>query len=94
MKHAGVGRGWRGPDVPTGGRHGGRIIWIGLAAVVVLDLAGGCGKIGSPIPPEDIGIAAKLERERQERAAGDSKESEPHPDDEVELPPLRPVRTR
>ena len=89
-----MGRSGIEPGVSTRGRPGGRIIWIGLAAALVLDLAGGCGKVGSPSPPEDIGIAAKLERERQERAAEDSKAAERQPDDAVELPPLRPVDTR
>lgn len=80
--------------MPRIGSFGAGIIWMGLAAAVVLDLLGGCGKIGSPIPPEDIGIAAKLERERREQAARDRKEAERERDEEVELPPLRPIGTR
>ena len=80
--------------MPKSSSYGAGIIWIGLAAAVVLDLAGGCGKIGSPIPPEDIGIAAKLERDRQEQAAEDSKEAERQRDEGIELPPLRPIGTR
>lgn len=80
--------------MPKFGSLGVGIIWIGLAAAVVLDLLGGCGKVGSPIPPEDIGIAAKLERERQEQAVPDAAEVEREREDEVELPPLRPIDTR
>lgn len=80
--------------MPQIGSPGVGIIWIGLAAAVVLDLLGGCGKVGSPIPPEDIGIAAKLERERREQAAKDRKEIERQRPEEVELPPLRPIGTR
>lgn len=80
--------------MPKFGSLGVRIIWIGLAAAVVLDWLGGCGKIGSPIPPEDIGIAAKVERERQEQAVEDTEEAERRREEEVELPVLRPIGTR
>lgn len=79
--------------MPKFGSFGAGIIWMGLAAAVVLDLLGGCGKVGPPIPPEDIGIAAKIERERREQAAKD-REAEPQREEEVELPPLRPVGIR
>ncbi len=84
--------GSKGPGVPKFGSFRAGIIWMGLAAAVVLDLVGGCGKVGSPIPPEDVGIAAKLEQERQEQAKRDKKEAER--EEELELPPLRPFGTR
>lgn len=49
--------------------------------------AAGCGVVGSPIAPEDIGIEAKIRAQRQaeeQRATPDEKP-------EVVLPPLRPV---
>lgn len=94
MTGTGAGRRWQAPGAPARCRAGGRIIWIGLAVAVVLDLLGGCGKIGSPIPPEDIGIAAKLEREGEEQAAQDEEEAERRREEDVKLPPLRPIGTR
>ncbi len=77
--------------MPKFGSFGVGIIWIGLAAAVMLDLLGGCGKVGSPIPPEDIGIAAKIE---QEQAAQERTEAGREREEEVELPPLRPTDGR
>ena len=61
---------------------------------VVLDWLGGCGKVGSPIAPEDIGIAAKVEQERRAASGEDREEAEREEKEEVELPPLRPIGTR
>jgi hypothetical protein len=36
---------------------------VGLLALLVI-VAGGCGTVGPPIPPEEIGIAAKVEKEK------------------------------
>lgn len=59
-----------------------------------------CGTIGSPIPPEDVGLAPLIERQKRQDALDkkpDAEESqtlmEPQGQD-VELPPLRPVGTR
>ncbi len=69
--------------------------------------AGGCGNQGPPIPPEDVGIRAKVLRAQQEKAkqAQAAKPAEPAPpamappaeappQDDVQLPPYRPVGTR
>lgn len=69
--------------------------------------AGGCGNQGPPIPPEDVGIRAKVLRAQQEKAkqAQPVKPAEPvlpataqpeetPPQDDVQLPPYRPVGTR
>lgn len=68
---------------------------------------GGCGNQGPPIPPEDVGIRAKVLRAQQEKAkqAQPVKPAEPvlpataepeetAPQDDVLLPPYRPVGTR
>lgn len=99
-------------DGPGPGRAPGRcagragMIWIGLLLVSVLDLHGGCGKVGSPIPPEEVGVAAKLEQERRARAkqqrapeatgpiAPEGAGPEDSPEGEPSLPPLRPLRSR
>ena len=35
-----------------------------LVGALWLATLSGCGTVGPPIPPEDIGVSAKLERER------------------------------
>jgi hypothetical protein len=60
-----------------------------------------CGTIGSPIPPEDVGVAPTIDRQKRadaEASKRDAAESEPvvvEPQgQDVDLPPLRPVGTR
>jgi predicted small lipoprotein YifL len=64
----------------------------------------GCGNVGPPIPPESIGVAAKLKKEQlkkeQEKAApgepgreGQPPEA-PVPPEEEALPEFRPIGTR
>lgn len=62
---------------------------IGVTIMVLL----GCGTVGPPLPPEQIGIEAKI---RQQRAQEDSDRSTqekiiPIGEGEVVLPPLQPV---
>ncbi len=58
----------------------------------------GCGAIGPPIPPEEVGIAAKLLREEKRAAKEERKRKTQEPEktmeDEVTLPPLRPIGER
>jgi hypothetical protein len=67
----------------------------------------GCGVVGGPIPPEDVGVAPVIERQKREQAqrAGAQppalerpQDQEPLPSElrgqDEELPPLRPVGTR
>ena len=72
-----------------------------VVAFAVLSSAA-CGVIGSPIPPEDVGVAPVIERQQRLDAleAAKKKEAfesqpvvEPQGQD-VELPDLRPVGTR
>ena len=64
-----------------------------------------CGVVGPPVAPENVGVAATIERQKQldardaeQREAATKKESmEPGPDvqsQELDLPPLRPVGAR
>jgi hypothetical protein len=77
-----------------------------VAGVMVIMLEG-CGAVGSPIPPENVGVNATIERQktlesleekrRKDAAVGES--TEPEPDSalqgqDVNLPPLQPVGTR
>ncbi|MGH7181677.1 MAG: hypothetical protein ACREJN_06855 [Nitrospiraceae bacterium] len=69
----------------------------------------GCGAVGSPIPPERVGVNATIERQktlesleekrRKDAAVVEPTEPEPEPDSglqgqDVNLPPLQPVGTR
>ena len=66
-----------------------------------------CGAVGSPVPPESVGVNLTIERqkklealeEKQREAAEEAESVEPQPDpmlqgQDVDLPPLRPVGTR
>ena len=59
-----------------------------------------CGVTGSPIPPEDVGVAPVIERQKRadaEAAKREAVESQPVMEpqgQDVDLPPLRPVGTR
>ena len=70
-----------------------------VAAFAFLSCAA-CGVIGSPIPPEDVGVAPVIERQRRldalEGAKQGAAESQPavEPQENLELPDLRPVGTR
>lgn len=60
-----------------------------------------CGVIGSPIAPEDVGVAPLIERQKRLDALDakqrDAAESQPLAEpqgQDVDLPPLRPVGVR
>ena len=67
-----------------------------LAACIVMACAWatGCGMVGNPLPPEDIGIEAKV-RAQAERARSTQEENQPGPgeksESEITLPPLQPL---
>ncbi len=72
-------------------------------AIVVLAawVSTACGVIGSPVPPEDVGVAPLIERQKRLDALDAKKrEAEEAPPvlepqgQDVNLPPLRPVGTR
>jgi hypothetical protein len=58
----------------------------------------GCGAVGSPIPPEDVGIEAKVRKQQQENTQSERARAENgtiSADEEgVELPALYPIGTR
>lgn len=78
--------------------------------LVGMGVESGCGTVGAPIPPEDLPVAQKLlkeqEREAQEKAKAIQEEKEGPTkgeekpveetivQEEITLPPLRPVGTR
>jgi hypothetical protein len=74
---------------------------------VITGLLVGCGVVGSPVPPESVGVNPTIERQkklealeekqREAAAAAESVELPPDPmlqGQDVNLPPLRPVGTR
>ena len=81
-----------------------------VASVLVGVITGvlvGCGVVGPPVPPENVGVNPTIERqkklealeEKQREAAAAAESAEPPPDpmlqgQDVNLPPLRPVGTR
>ena len=78
-----------------------------IVAGVAMGMLVACGVVGSPIPPESVGVNATIERqkklesleEKQREAAAAAESTEPQPDSmlqgqDVNLPPLQPVGTR
>ncbi len=68
-----------------------------LGLCVSLALSVGCGAVGPPIPPEDVGIAAKIRKQEQRAQPGDRSSEEPNTvpeDDNVQLPVFYPIGTR
>ena len=74
---------------------------------VLAAMLGACGVVGSPVPPESVGVNPTIERqkklealeEKQREAAAAAESTEPQPDpmlqgQDVDLPPLRPVGAR
>ncbi len=78
-----------------------------IVAGVTIGMLVACGVVGSPVPPESVGVNPTIERqktlealeEKQREAAAAAESPEPQPDpmlqgQDVNLPPLRPVETR
>jgi len=78
-----------------------------IVAGMTMGVLMGCGSVGAPIPPENVGVNLTIERqkklelleEKQREAAAEVEPTEPQPDSmlegqDVNLPPLQPVGTR
>ena len=78
-----------------------------IVAGVTMGMLVACGAVGSPVPPENVGVNPTIERqkklealeEKQREAEAAAESTEPQPDpmlqgQDVNLPPLRPVGTR
>lgn len=78
-----------------------------IMAGLTMGMLAACGVVGSPVPPESVGVNPTIERqkksesleEKQREAAAAAESPEPQPDpmlqgQDVNLPPLRPVGTR
>jgi hypothetical protein len=69
---------------------------VGFLALLTFPM--GCGAVGPPIPPEDVGIEAKI-RKQQQATTQDNVEASEDPatsgeEDTVELPAFYPIGTR
>lgn len=80
---------------------------ISIVLGVTMGMLVACGVVGSPVPPESVGVNLTIERqknlealeEKQREAAAEAESTETQPDpmlqgQDVNLPPLRPVETR
>jgi len=69
-----------------------------LSMVVLLMFPMGCGAVGPPIPPEDVGIEAKIRKQQRSTTqdnAGASEDTATSGEEEtVELPGFYPIGTR
>ncbi len=69
-----------------------------LSVFVFLTFPLGCGAVGPPIPPEDIGIEAKIRKQQRENARSEGALSQdlatPVEEEAVELPTFYPIGTR
>jgi hypothetical protein len=69
-----------------------------LGFLALLTFPMGCGAVGPPIPPEDVGIEAKIRKQQQESAKSKgtlSEDLDPSGEEEtVELPNFYPIGTR
>ena len=78
-----------------------------IVAGVTMGMLVACGVVGSPVPPESVGVNPTIERQkklealdekqREDAAAAESTEPQPDPmlqGQDVNLPPLRPVEAR
>jgi hypothetical protein len=77
-----------------------------IVAGVMMGTLVACGNVGTPIPPESVGVNLTIERqkklealeEKQREAAATAESTEPQPNpmlqgQDVDLPPLQPVGT-
>ena len=69
-----------------------------LTVIVLFASMMGCGAVGSPIPPEDVGIEAKVRKQQRENdqseAALTEDETATIEQESVELPTFYPIGTR
>ncbi len=69
-----------------------------LGCIALFSFVMGCGAVGAPIPPEDVGIEAKIRKQEQEKARSAGTLSEDGAtsieEEDVELPVFYPIGTR
>lgn len=71
-------------------------LMIGMVALFLFPI--GCGAVGPPIPPEEIGIEAKIREQRQEQAGKKESLAEEQSispmGEPIELPEFYPIEIR
>lgn len=72
-----------------------------LVIAVSVILLVGCGVVGSPVPPEIVGVAPTIEKQKRQHALEAERDGaetgdpvSAHDPHDLELPPSRPVGTR
>jgi hypothetical protein len=75
-----------------------------MRALVILASAGlliSCGVVGSPVPPDSVGVAATIDKQKREHAleaerdTTESLAADPSLDShDINLPPSQPIGTR
>jgi hypothetical protein len=72
------------------------LITFGMMALFLSPI--GCGAVGPPIPPEEVGIEAKVRKQQQDQARNEGMPAEDQmttpAEETVELPALYPIGTR
>ena len=72
------------------------LITVGIVTLLLSPI--GCGAVGPPIPPEEVGIEAKVRKQRQDQARKEAitpeDEMTSSVEETVELPALYPIGTR
>ena len=72
-----------------------RLNFWSIPVILCLLTTAGCGAAGAPIPPEDVGIEAKVREQQEAREKALQKEEGiPIEEESVTLPALRPIGTR
>lgn len=72
-----------------------------LRILILTELLAACGVVGSPVPPEYVGVAPTVEKQRKQHALQTERETvDPGTPDlsldghDIGLPPSQPVGTR
>lgn len=69
-----------------------------IGVFIVLFVLAGCGAVGSPIAPEDVGIAAKVRKQQRDAAPPENTLLEDGTtsveEENVELPAFYPIGSR
>ncbi len=69
-----------------------------LSCIAVSSLVMSCGAVGAPIPPEDVGIEAKVRKQQRENTPSavtlNEDGTSPIEEEGVELPVFYPIGTR
>ena len=83
---------------PTPPPVGGRTAALpGILLGILLAGGTGCGAVGDPVAPEDIGIEAKVRAQQQaeaQRSAPQEQRGATREEPNIVLPPLQPVGTQ